>query len=593
MKKQISYLLRKNPAIFTSFYGLSFLLGCITPAITFCETRLIDTITENFRHSLTWVSICPLLVMLFLLYAANYLVPSFVAYLQEMGSLKLNEEVKRSLFEKIGRIEFKHLETPDFRDKWNRISARIEERVPELMNCTSGFVSALVGIFGIFLYVFRISPFIMVVYSGEIILLFFISKRAAAAMLRLNKQFSSSERRVLYLNGITNNREYAAERKLFRYTPFINKKRITFMKEQREGQRKFDFKFALYSSGIDVAGYSATLLLMLIMFPRLRTQEITIGFFLAFSRVTLTVNNMMQNQVKGILDTATRQRLYWKEYQELLRVEEEDGLEDAGGRETIAQIQTVEFRDVCFSYPNGTEVLKDASFVLERGKHYSLVGENGAGKSTIIKLLLGLYQVTGGSILINGTDMGHYSRRMLQSLFAVVFQDFVKYSISFSENITLNQALEQERYDRMLDYTGLKKVEFKLERKSDTVLGKIEKDGKDLSGGEWQKVAIARALYRDSDFVVFDEPTASLDPISESRLYHQYYQMMKGRTTVFISHRLASATLADQILVLDRKCICESGTHEELMEQKGVYYKMFMAQRKWYWGDTEYGEGEK
>lgn len=592
MKKQILYLLRNSPLLFSLLYMLSVLLGAITPAITFYEMRLIDTITDIFHLSPSWPNILPFLIILTLLYVVKYIVPPFVSYLQEMGSLKLDEEVRRSLFDKIDRVALDHLESPDFLNKWNRISGRIEERVPELLNATSGLVSVLVGISGIFLYVAQASPFIMAAYFGEIILLFLISKKTAAAMLRLNQLFSSSERRVLYLNRITNSKEYAAERKLFHYTPFINEKRTAFMKVQREEQRKYDFKFALYSSGIDVLGYSATLLLMIIMFPPLRRQEITIGFFLAFSRAALTINNMMQNQVKGIFDTITQQRLYWKEYQEILNSSEEDGLKSADSKEQITQIHRIEFQNVCFSYPNGTEVLKHASFLLEEGKHYSLVGENGSGKSTIIKLLLGLYQVTDGTILINGIDIKNYSRHTLQSQFAVVFQDFIKYSISFSENIVLNQTIQQENYDRVLEYAGIKEAESKLEKKSDTILGKIEKDGKDLSGGEWQKVAIARALYRDSSFVVFDEPTASLDPIAESKLYHQYYQMMKEKTTIFISHRLASATLADQILVLDQKRICESGTHEELLKQKGTYYKMFMAQRKWYWGDTQYGEKE-
>jgi len=567
---------------------ISLVLGGVAPAITFSEMQVIDTVTGGLMSSQGWAPVIFFLVMLGVLYAANYILPPVQLYLQEKCSLKLNEEVRRSLFEKINGIDFKNLEDPEFRDKWNRVTSKIDERVPELLGAATGLVSIVISIGGIFIYVFWMSPSVMAVYLLEVAVLFFISRRAAEAMFKLNKQFSSSERRVLYLNGITNSREYAAERKLFQYTPFVNEKRIGFMKKHREAQRKFDFRFALYSSGIDVLGYMATLLIMAAMFPQLRGQQITIGFFLAFSRAALTVNNMMQNKVRVLLDVAMQQKLYWGEYQELVRMEEtESG--DGWGQE-IDRINRVEFREVCFSYPDGTEVLHNASFCIEKGYHYSLVGENGAGKSTIIKLMLGLYKVTGGQILVNGIDIEKLSKHQLKKMYAVVFQDFVKYAVTLSENIILDGEEDRERYRRVLKYAGLDTVEEKLEKGPDTLLGKVEKEGKDLSGGEWQKVAIARALYREADFVIFDEPTASLDPVAESKLYRQYYRMMKGRTTVFISHRLASATLSDKILVLDNKHICECGTHEELMKSKGVYYKLFMAQRKWYWGDGEYGK---
>lgn len=588
MKKILSLAWKCSPYTAIFLYVISFVLGGVSPAITFFEMQMIDTVTERLMVSHEWGAVILFLVILGFLYAAGHVLPPVQLFLQERCSLKLNEEVKRSLFEKINGIDFRNLEDPEFRDKWNRITAKADERIPELLNATTGLVSVVVSIGGIFIYVFWMSPSIMVIYLLEVMVLFFISKKAATAMFRLNKQFSTSERRVLYLNGITNSKEYAAERKLFQYTPFVNEKRIGFMKKQREAQRKFDFRFALYSSGIDVLGYMATLLIMIAMFPQLKGQQITIGFFLAFSRATLTVNNMMQNRVKALLDVMMQQRLYWGEYGDLIRMEETESADGFGGGQNIDQIDTIEFRNVYFSYPNGTEVLHNTSFCMEKGYHYSLVGENGAGKSTIIKLMLGLYKVTGGQILVNGINIERLSKHQLKKMYAVVFQDFVRYAITLSENIILDGEEDRERYDKVLKYVGLDTVEEKLENGSDTLLGKIEKDGKDLSGGEWQKIAIARALYREADFVIFDEPTASLDPVAESKLYHQYYQMMKGRTTVFISHRLASATLSDKILVLDNKHICESGTHEELMKSKGVYYKLFMAQRKWYWGDSEY-----
>ncbi len=597
MKKIFSHIWKTSPVYTAVLLMLSFAAGLATPFMTWMETSLINAVTVVAEASFSWnEDIFFLILCLLVIYAFAYLLPPFLRYLQQSSSLKLDERVKAEIQNKINKLEYKTLEEPLFRDKWNRVTGKIEEKLQELFTAVSDSLVVAVSVTGLFAYVASVSVKIMLFYIVESAVLFYISKLAAKALFRLNKKFSSSERQVLYLNNITNSKEYAAERKLFQYTPFINEKRTEFMKTQRIEQRHHDFKFAICSSGIEVMGYIATIVIMIMIFPQLKDRTITLGFFLAFARVTLNMNNIMQYKVKTLLDIMSGQQIFWREYNELIEtVEKEDityeGDEDESNSndvkrpDAVEKFSSIEFRNVSFTYPNGTQVLKNASFYIENGKHYALVGENGAGKSTIVKLLLGLYEPTDGEILINGYSIRKFSRTELQKFCAVVFQDFVKYAIPFGENILLNQECNEEKYSKVLSYVGLAEVEKSLENGKHTLLGKIEQGGKDLSGGEWQKLAIARALYKDSPFVVFDEPTASLDPIAESALYREYYTMMKGKTTVFISHRLASATLADEILVLADKKICEVGTHKELLTRNGVYYKLFMAQRRWYWGE--------
>lgn len=605
MKKILSCTWKAGPFYLIMLLFLSFGAGVTMPLITWMETRLINEVAALAEASFSWNrEILSMIFSLLLLYAFAYLLPPFSGYLRQVCSLKLDETVKTELQNKIGRLEYKTLEEPSFRDKWNRVAGKLEERLQELFRSISELFTVAVSVLGLFAYVASVSGRLMAFYIGELAVLFCMSNLAAKAMFHLNKAFSSSERQVLYLNEITNSKEFAAERKLFGYTPFINQKRVDHMKAQRTQQRKYDLKFAVFSSGIEVMGYIATIVIMIMMFPRLQRKEITLGFFLAFARVTLNMNNIMQYKVKNLLDILAGQRIFWKEYGELIGTEEQGNVtgitepvqnekaisgntqsrygQDPDAMETFTAI---EFRNVSFTYPDGTNVLQKTSFRIEQGKHYALVGENGAGKSTIVKLLLGLYAPTEGEILIDERNIQEIPRARLQKFCAAVFQDFARYAISFEENVILDQAYERGKYGAALSYAGLTEVEKDLENGRRTMLGKIERGGKDLSGGEWQKLAIARALYRDSSFVIFDEPTASLDPIAESRLYHQYYRMMKGKTTLFISHRLASATLADEILVLADGRICEMGTHEELLTSKGIYHRLFMAQRRWYWGE--------
>lgn len=603
MKKIILYVWKTSPFYLIVLFVLSFAVGVTTPLITWMETRLINTVAALAKSAFSWNrEIIFTILGLLAIYVFAYLIPPISSYLQQICGLKLDKAVKTEIQNKINRIEYRTLEEPAFRDKWNRVTGKLEEKLQELFTAISEFFIVAVGVMGLFAYVAAVSFKIMLFYMAELIVLFYMSRLAAKAMHNLNKKFSSSERHILYLNDITDSKDYVAERKLFQYTPFINQRRAEFMKMQRVEQRRHDFRFAVFSSGIDVMGYIATVVIMIMMFPQLWNHAITLGFFLAFARVTLNMNNTMQYKVKTLLDIMTGQQIYWREYHELLNAGErsdagyrqecfgrETGMKAAKNFDCRGKFDLIEFKNVSFTYPNGTQVLKNTSFCIERGKHYALVGENGAGKSTIVKLLLGLYAPTEGEILIEGRNIREISQMELQKFCAVVFQDFSRYAIPFEENVILNQEYNEEKYNNVLLYAGLTDVEKNLENGRKTMLGKIERGGKDLSGGEWQKLAIARALYRDSHFVVFDEPTASLDPIAENRLYHQYYSMMKGKTTIFISHRLASATLADKILVLAGQQICEEGTHEELLAEKGVYYRLFMAQRRWYWGEVSDG----
>ena len=249
------------------------------------------------------------------------------------------------------------------------------------------------------------------------------------------------------------------------------------------------------------------------------------------------------------------------------------------------------FEHVSFCYP-GTEkyVLKDVSFRLEAGRHYAFTGANAAGKSTVIKLMTGLYDSYEGRILVNGKELREYSPQEKKSLYAVVFQDFARYQISVKDMIGLGmrrQGAQMECQDTgkvrlAVEQVGLSEFVDGLADGIDTVLGKFDRGNKEASGGQWQKLALARAFVSDAPICILDEPSASLDPVSESRLYQEYGKLSEGRTTVFISHRLGSVRLADSIIVFDEGRILEQGTFEELMKYESKFREMYEVQRSWY-----------
>ena len=215
----------------------------------------------------------------------------------------------------------------------------------------------------------------------------------------------------------------------------------------------------------------------------------------------------------------------------------------------------------------------------------ALVGENGSGKSTVIKLLCGLYQPEEGEILADGQPIGQLSPESRRKLTSVVFQDFENYSLTAGENIGLGNVARMDDRESILEAArraGAAEILEGLPKGPDTPLNHLEEDGVSLSGGQWQRLAIARAYMAESAFFLLDEPTASMDPIAESRMYQSFVDILKGKGIILVSHRLASAKMADRILVLDGGTLAQDGTHEGLMQAEGIYREMFERQAGWY-----------
>jgi len=237
------------------------------------------------------------------------------------------------------------------------------------------------------------------------------------------------------------------------------------------------------------------------------------------------------------------------------------------------------FEHVSFQYPGTKEpVLKDIDFKFKVGEKFAVVGRNGAGKTTLIKLLCRLYEPTQGRILLNGIDIKYYDYSEYTRIFSVVFQDFKLLSLPLGDNIAAGEEVEEER----MWQAGLKKRVEAMPKGLRSRLYRNNGDGVEVSGGEAQKLAIARALYKDGPFVILDEPTAALDPLAEAEIYEQFNDMIQGKTAIYISHRMSSCKFCDDILVLDGGRIAERGDHTKLLKNNGIYAALYQKQAQYY-----------
>ena len=243
----------------------------------------------------------------------------------------------------------------------------------------------------------------------------------------------------------------------------------------------------------------------------------------------------------------------------------------------------ISIKNVSFKYPNAeNNCLTDVSLDIKPGETVAIVGENGAGKTTLVKLITGIYRPTEGDIIIGGLDVKKISPRCIYDSITGVFQKYQRYKMTLSDNVRISQVSKDSEIDSIMKRTGVSvDNEATYPQGKDTMLSR-EFDGVDLSGGQWQRVALARGFYRDHKMIVLDEPTAAIDPLEESRIYKQFIEIAKDKTAVIVTHRMGSATIADRVVVMEKGKINDIGTHEELLERKGLYYKMFNAQSHWY-----------
>ncbi|MCQ2456981.1 MAG: ABC transporter ATP-binding protein/permease [Clostridia bacterium] len=386
-------------------------------------------------------------------------------------------------------------------------------------------------------------------------------------------------------NSIAGAKDFNEEKLTFGYLEYILGK----WHERKKNVDKLNItnamKVSARENAVSVLGWLMYAGIILSLIPALAAGSITVGLFVGLVNGVQNLVNFVRYSVAGQVQWYVTSRHNLDDLTKFVHLEDEPGALDTPADMTGVKIDKIEFRDVSFKYPNTDRyILKNCSFTLSGDEHYAFVGVNGAGKTTITKLLTRLYDNYEGEILINGRSLRDYTYAEIKGLFTIVYQDFVKYAIEFKDSIKLGNVNldDDERMLKTVHQIGLDDALAGLHHGIDTPLGKISEDGVDLSGGEWQRVAIARSLYSDAPMKILDEPTAALDPIAESSIYALFKEVTKDCPAIFITHRLGAAKIADKILVIDGGRVAEFGSHAELVAKGGLYAEMYNTQKSWY-----------
>jgi len=505
--------------------------------------------------------------------------------------LQVNDQVSREIVMKRGRLHYSLIEDAETGKLVSRVFHHVEKNFAEMVR---GFANMF------FVYIVRIIGVFSIIFSrvwwlGFVIILFmiplvFLSVKGGKQIYQAGRQAAVSERRHLYLGEILTGREMVDERSIFGYSEKLNKE----WHNQFEHARRINLRAGILWTLNSQAGSGITSILsttiVIIMIPLAASGKMTIGVFIALATAVYDLVRLAGWEITNGVLRLTRYNEYLKDFTAFANLLETEGAE------MVPQVpmvfQSLEFKSVSFRYPKtDAYILKNLSLKIEEGKHVAFVGENGAGKTTITKLLTGLYDDYEGQIFLNERNLKEYTPAMLKGMFSGVYQDFARYYISVEDNLFLgdiNHFKSEEsrmKMNEILEKLGLYDVLNSLPKGLATKIGKLEDNSVDFSGGQWQRLAMARALMNPAPVQIMDEPAAALDPISESRLYEEFEEISKGRTTIFISHRLGSTKLADHIFVLRDGGVMEEGSHEALMEKRGLYEEMYRSQQSWYLED--------
>ncbi|MCL2159576.1 MAG: ABC transporter ATP-binding protein/permease [Oscillospiraceae bacterium] len=580
----MKYILRIYKSIFkwmpisVAFTMLDYLCGAFTPAvIALVSVNLFDNAAKVFAGE-------PVQSELYLfagLYLGIYLINDLVYY---VGSIALNTGIyekgtaffRIELYEKLAKLPLINFENAELLNKKERAEKAVnDESLSAIFNRSLRFVCAIIQVTSVSAVMAGFSLWLLPL-SFLSVLPYLFARIIRGKEFHYVKSHQAKKTRLLsYLWGLFTVRQTAKEMRVMGFDGYIMDKWRETRDEVNEevwAVEKKDAMSLLLCDAFRIAGYGVSVVIVLAL---ALSGRVSVGVFGAAVAAFLTLQNSMQNLLEEF-GWFTERISYAQDYYSFLDMpEQKDGTMDYPGLS-----EKIELENISFKYPNSENyALKQLNLIVQKGEKIAILGENGSGKTTLSKVMLGLYPPESGRVLYDGAQVGDFSRDSFYSAVSAIAQDFVSYNLTLRENIAISDL------PRLADDTSVKAAlaNAGIDKGADLdeAMGR-EFGGLELSGGEWQKLAIARGLFKNSELIVLDEPTSALDPLVETEILSKFIEAAKDKTALIISHRVGLCKLVDRIIVMKEGEIAECGAHETLLAAEGEYAKLYQSQAKWY-----------
>ncbi|MBD3948657.1 ABC transporter ATP-binding protein [Tuanshanicoccus lijuaniae] len=557
---------------FTVLSSLSLLVGVLA------TQRLFDCISAVSSKESSYQQVVMALCFVAVVMICQQIFRGLSYYLLGYNSYKNVGIFMSELMLKLDRISAVHFDDSEFLDKLDQAKRCIEY---EDYGYFSSNCLRMVTYYGVFFvtftfYFFKLSPILPIIIVVSFIPAIFGQLFQVKYFIELEDTCAPLRRKLSYYQDAIISQETFKETRLlgaFNYFYHLFKDTLAILTSKAWDVEKKVTVLRLSLRMISLMGLGLS---ALILFNATMNNDITIGTFIAIfaalSEIFSIADELVSVYVSEASETLGKIAVYFK----FLDMDEEDGTMNV-----VDFSKGIVANNISFSYLGETKkAIQDVSLTLSENESIAIVGENGAGKTTLVRLLIGLYQPDEGTIEIGGLDSRTTHPSSIFSQISGVFQQFMRYKMTLSENISISQPREEVNYHQIQEVLSAAHVSDN-DLSLDTMLT-TEFGGVDLSGGQWQRIAIARGLYRMNNLIVLDEPTAAIDPIEEERVFTQFKNLSSDKTTIYVTHRLASAKFADRIIVMDKGQIIDVGSHFELLSRNGKYTEMWQAQAEWY-----------
>jgi len=506
-------------------------------------------------------------------------------------NITIHYELNRKLFQKAQTVDLGSYESPEFYDVYSKATTEALDRAKSVLdNCAMAVASLFSSVF-VMITMVQITPISLLFLVPPLIANLYFRKKVGKIDFDINKESVPAKRRMDYVNRAAYFRKYAGELRLTRIFDVLKKQYTEAMDETVRIAHKHGLKKALFTAAAGILMLVLGFQGMWLCASALAIQgQIPLGDFIVLTSAIVSVSWMM-NDFETALSQISTNAFFIDNLKSFFAYEPKID-ESAGGQLPPQRVDTLEFKNVTFRYPGQEkDALQNVNITFRRGVRHALVGINGSGKSTLIKLMLRFYDPTEGQILLNGTDIREFDIRQYRKLIGVAFQDFALFAATVMENVLLREPRDEA--DRQTAITALQNSDVyakvqSLKYGADTLLTReFNNEGAELSGGERQKIAIARAFAKGAPVVILDEPSSALDPIAEHNMFQTITSLCAGedKLSVMVSHRMSSAAMCDWIFVFDNGQLLEQGPHNALLDAGRHYAYLFNLQAQNYQGE--------